>query len=586
MHVLKTTAAETAVRCPECGAPVAGAPGEARFCAVCGSALAQAEDFEPGSSPAEAARRAAARPSGTGAAPSVRAGGSSGSAWVDFLDAAWDFFASTRVATVLIFLIAVASIAGSLIEQEDLYMDWRPPELYYPARYGPFWGNLFMRLGLTHAYKSWWFVTLIYLAVISLVVCSLQRLVPLHRALQRPQVDKDENFVRRLRVVAEAPGGVRQLERLEALLRRRGFRVWQGARGLHADRGRLARYGPYIIHIGLIIAAFAATSKVLPGWDVTHDLWIADGETVTIPGTRLALRNEKFTLESYPSGMPKEYRTDAVLLDGGQEVRRAAILVNHPLRYQGWEFYQASWRQEPGVALFRLVESATGKSLGEVAIDLKDPAPEYGSGTPYRVQVREYYPDFGIDPATQQPTNRSRDIVNPVFFLTFTDVRGTEVGRQALQVAIAPGQEIPLVANGPVYLEQTGLRARWYTGIKAHRDRSVPFMFGALAVIMLGMYVTFFQTHIQLWAVNTGSSLTIGGWSYKNRLALQREVERLARALGGRLAKAPYAVARPDSPHEQPLREGGSDAGHGRGAETIRFEPSARGGERRAIHVD
>lgn len=518
MHVSEL-AVQVSGRCPACGAALPGVPGEARFCAVCGAAVTGEGHAEPGSAAAFSRSRG------------------SGSPWTDFLDAAWDFFASTRVATVIIFLIAAAAIAGTLIEQEGLYTDWRPPELYYPARYGPLWGNLFMRLGLTHAYKSVWFVSLVYLGVVSLVVCSLQRLVPLHRALSRPQAAKPESFVRRLPVVAELPSGEGRLRALESLLRRRGFRVWSGPGSVHADRGRLSRYGPYVIHIGLIVAAFAATSKVLPGWDVTQDLWVADGQTVAIPGTHLAIRNEKFTLETYPSGMPKEYRTDAVLLDSGREVRRAAIRVNHPLRYQGWEIYQASWREEPGVALFRLVDRSSGGTLGEVEIDLKDPAPEYDLQGPYRVVVREYYPDFGIDPRTQQPANRSREIVNPVFLLSFTDERGAEVGRQAVAVLTAPGQEVPLFASGPVYLEQTGLRLRRYTGLKAHRDRSVPFMFGALTIVMAGMGMTFFLFHRQLWAVDTGTRIVLGGWTYKNRLGLQHEVERIARDMGGTVVR-------------------------------------------------
>ncbi|BDG60017.1 cytochrome c biogenesis protein ResB [Caldinitratiruptor microaerophilus] len=514
---------------------------------------------------------------------STPGGAGTRSAWTEFLDAAWDFFASTRVATVIIFLIAVASIAGSLIEQEGLYNDWRPPELYYPARYGPFWGNLFMQLGLTHAYKSFWFVSLVYLGVISLIVCSLQRLVPLHRALQRPQAAKPESFVRRLPVVAELPSGGGRLEALEKLLRRRGFRVWTGKGSLHADRGRLSRYGPYVIHIGLIIAAFAATSKVLPGWDVTQDLWVADGQTVAIPGTRLAIRNEKFTLETYPSGMPKEYRTDAVLIDSGQEVKRAAIEVNHPLRYQGWEIYQASWREEPGVALFRLVDRNTGRVLDDLEIDLKDPAPEYATRSPYRVVVREYYPDFTIDPQTKQPTNKSRDILNPVFLLSFTDERGAEVGRQAVAVLIAPGQEVPLFASGPVYLEQTGLRTRWYTGLKAHRDRSVPFMFAALTVVMIGMGMTFFLFHRQLWAVDTGARIVLGGWTYKNRLGLQREVERIAGDMGGTVIKGYRGLASPAAaPVSLPASAAPARAAEGPGGEDLRV----RGGQSHAVHLD
>jgi cytochrome c biogenesis protein len=39
--------------------------------------------------------------------------------------------------------------------------------------------------------------------------------------------------------------------------------------------------------------------------------------------------------------MPKDYRSQVVLYQNGQEVRQATIRVNHPLTYGGIRFYQA-----------------------------------------------------------------------------------------------------------------------------------------------------------------------------------------------------------------------------------------------------
>ena len=74
------------------------------------------------------------------------------------------------MASWIIIVIAVVSILGTVIEQESMYQDWRPPHLYYPDRYGEFWGNLFLRLGLTHTYSSWWYATLILMLVVSLII--------------------------------------------------------------------------------------------------------------------------------------------------------------------------------------------------------------------------------------------------------------------------------------------------------------------------------------------------------------------------------------------------------------------------------
>lgn len=479
----------------------------------------------------------------------VASGGPARAASRPLLDQLWDFFASTRVAVVLIFLIAVAAIAGTLVEQEDLYQDWRPPELYYPFRYGPTWGPLFIRLGLTHAYTSLWFLVLLFLIVVSLIVCSLQRLVPLWRALHKPQVAKSPAFVRRQEVVGQVPvaPGPDPLQTLAQRLRRTGYQVLQTGQSLYADRGRFSRYGPYVIHIGLIIAALAGASKSIPGWDVSHDFWVADGQTVLVPGTSLAFRSDKFTMELYPSGMPKLFRTDGVLMDGSREVVRHSIEVNRPLEYQGWGFYQASWKSEPGIARFNLVEVNSERVLGSLNIDLKNPEPEYPLGGGFKLRVDEYFSDFGVDEAGR-PINRSRDISHPVLRLSYLDALGRVIGAQALLVAPDPDlQPPPPLGAGPLRLDQTGIDLRWHTGIKAHRDRSVPYIFTGLGIVLLGMGMTFFVFHRQLWAAVEGDLVAVGARTHKNRFGLKQEMQRLLGDLGGQLAPAPAGSSGPSA---------------------------------------
>lgn len=530
-------------RCPDCATVLPGQPDQVRFCPACGA-------------PQTPEAAAAARPAAGGGAAALRR--AEPTAWVQYLDAAWDFFASTKVATLLIFLLAVASIVGSLIEQESLYQDWRPPELYYPFRYGEFWGPLFMRLGFTHAYSSVWYVGLLYLIVVSLVICSLQRLVPLHRALQNPPVERHAGFILRQDVTGVAPAGPGDdaLAPLAAVLKKRGYRVWRKGQGLHADSGRLGRYGPYIIHIGLILAAFAAAGKGLPGWDITQDMWVPDGQTVTIPGTRLAIRSEGFILEEYESGLPKLYRTAAVLLANGREVRRHDIRVNHPLKYEQWEIYQASYNAEPGIATFDAKLADNDQKLSAVGIDLKDPAPAYDLGGGYRARVEEYYPDFDVDPQTGQPYNKSRQILHPVFRLTIQDAGGQVVGAQALAVGVRPGEwkQMPLIGQGPVYLEQTGVKMRWYSGLKAHKDLTVPYMFTGLGIVLLGMWITFFIFHRQVWARVTPEGVILGARTNKNRYGLTQEMRKLMGGLGGEV-KGGLAIRSPDETQPQ----GGSD---------------------------
>jgi len=485
-------------KCPTCGGPV---PEGAHFCPSCGGAVGDLE-----------------RPKVERAGPGP---------WVEFLDQAWDFFASTKVAAVLIVLIALASAAGSLIEQETLYQDWRPPAMYYPVRYGEFLGSLYMKTGLTHTYSSVWYTTLVLLVVVSLVICSLQRLIPLHRVLTHPQVWKVTAFVQRQEVAGQTRG---TLDAVEAQLRKLGYKTIRDRECLYGDKGRLSRYGPYIIHIGLIVVALAAFAKGLPGWDLSRDVWVPDGQTAKVPDTDFAITNHKFTMDLYPNGAPSRFATDAGIVDGGREVLRQTIEVNHPLAYKGWEIYQASFRKEPGVARIRVMGAAAKQAVGTIEVDLKQPDPEYMLSEKIKLLVRSYYHDFAIDPVTKEGTNASFDVKNPVLMGEFVNRQTGEVLGRAALVILATSAP---VFEGPLYLEVEHVETRWFSALKLHKDRTTPYMYAGLSIVMLGMLITFFLFHWQIWVREENGEILLGGRAYKSKFGLKQEFKRLLGRMEG-----------------------------------------------------
>lgn len=484
--------------CPECRRAM---PAEANFCPYCGHSRA-------GLAPAESAAEE----------------------WSlgQFLDQTWSFFASTRVATVLIFLLAVATIFGSLIEQEHLYQDWRPPELYYPDRYGSFWGPLFIRLGLTNAYASWWYLALLLLCCVSLFVCSIHRGVPLYRALSRPQIAKSAAVIGRQPFTGEAtPKGGDGIAAATGVLRRFGYRLRQEGDHLYAEKGRFSRWGPYVIHIGLLLVAVAGFARALPGWHYETFLWVAEGQTAVVPGTEFAVRNDSFTVEFYPDGRPSLFRTEAVVIDAGREALQGDILVNYPLTYKQFQIFQASWRQELGNADLGLELIGEGE-LGRISIDLRQPLDEYRLG-PVRVVVEEYFPDFGLD-AEGRPINRSRDVLNPVLFLRYLGPEGQLFGSQALALTAT---DMEPVISGPLQMRVIDLQTRSYTGLMVQKDLSVPYVYGGAAVVMLGMVITFFFFHRQVWVLRAGDRLLLGARTYKNPFGLRQEMQKVLAALAG-----------------------------------------------------
>ena len=442
----------------------------------------------------------------------------------DLLEQVWDFFASVSVATVIIFLIAATSILGTLVVQEGSSAALTAPPQYYPGRYGPILGTFLYRTGITRMYTSWWYLSLLFLLGGSLIICSLERFVPLWRMLHGPATSTPESLIKYLKDQFTYPSvpGSPPLEPLTAALKARRFRVLQGDGRLYADKGRWSRWGPYITHIGLLLILVGAMGRAIPGFYFDEFIWVRDGASVRVPNTNWYLRSNRFSVEYYSDGSPKSYRTDAVVVDGGRDVLRSAIAMNQPLSYKGVELYQSSFRQELADARVAVTERGSGKSLGTLSLDLAQPQSRYTAGE-YTVEIRDYLPDFGMD-AGGKPVSKSSAAINPAFVLE-VDRPGTA---PVLQWFFLLHPDLELDPASPLVLTTEVAESVFTTGLQVKRDRGIPLIYLGLVVITAGVICSFYLTHQRLWAFVDGERVVVGGWANRNQRTLAAEMAALA----------------------------------------------------------
>src|SRR5690625_1227683 len=115
------------------------------------------------------------------------------------IDKIWSFFSSVKVGVCLIVIALIASAMGTIFPQQ-MYIPAnavsRNPAIYYEDQFGIL-GKIYYQLGLYDLYSSWWYMILIALIGISLVICSLDRFMPLRRALKRQKPKRNESFLNR-----------------------------------------------------------------------------------------------------------------------------------------------------------------------------------------------------------------------------------------------------------------------------------------------------------------------------------------------------------------------------------------------------
>jgi cytochrome c biogenesis protein len=282
---------------------------------------------------------------------------------------------------------------------------------------------------------------------ISLVICSLDRVVPLYKALKAQRVTRNEGFLQRQRIF-----GVNKIAdesdftTIKKHLKERRYHVREENGDILAEKGRFSRWGPYVNHVGLIIFLFGGMLRFIPGVYVNENLWVKEGETALVPetGEKFYLQNNQFILQHYDKNkdktfekaieqageVVKNYQSNVVLykrvsqnLPGEKpklkEVKEYKVRVNHPLTFDGYSVFQSSFRSELKAMSFLLTNKKTNQTFGELKIDLQDPKAKYDLGNGYSVEILNYFPDFEFD-KNGDPSTKSRVPNNPAFVFRMT----------------------------------------------------------------------------------------------------------------------------------------------------------------------
>ena len=105
----------------------------------------------------------------------------------------YDFFSSVKLAIFLLLTLAITSIVGTIIEQQQ------DPEKYL-MEYGQTTYKILKFLGFTDVYHSWWYISLLTLLAVNLVVCSIKRLPKIWKVAMEPRKTFPQGFEKNLKV--------------------------------------------------------------------------------------------------------------------------------------------------------------------------------------------------------------------------------------------------------------------------------------------------------------------------------------------------------------------------------------------------
>ncbi|MED4570217.1 cytochrome c biogenesis protein ResB [Brevibacillus agri] len=476
--------------------------------------------------------------------------------WIDRI---WNTFSSVKIAIGIIIVILVASAVGTVFPQQQYIPVPVPTEAdvarFYTDTYGTL-GTVYYGLGFHNLYSSWWFVTLLVLLGTSLVICSLDRVVPLYKALSKPRLNQHKSFLKGQKLFGEgelAPDAnqAELLERSAAVLKKKGYRIFRAERAIMAEKGRFSRWGPYINHIGLILFLIGVLMRNIPGFYLDEFVWVREGQTVAIPSTPYYIKSENYQttywseeempekLELNGGVIPKSFQTDAVLylnknadVPGKKpdlvEVQKGPIIVNHPMIEGDIAIYQSGVQEmQLGALNFVLVDVKNGdKELGAFKVDLYNPAVEQEVAAGIKVRVLDYFPDFimGNDGKPATKTNLPK---NPMVALEIVD----EATQQSEKLVYLQGSVLTqktdarfgLTFHKPDLVDISGLNVRI--------DKAVPLIYFGAFIFMIGVAMGFFWQHRRIWVQTQDGTILLAAHTNKNWFGLRREVDGLVEQL-------------------------------------------------------
>lgn len=441
--------------------------------------------------------------------------------------ASWTaFLSSTRLAIYLLIVLAIACAAGVFLPQKGITLE---PGEYTRLIQQPSWAIL-DRFGFLSIFRSVWFLALVFLMMVNLVLCSIKGVGRVGRRIQ----------------------AVRRPLTLKGVRKRGYFRIWNGHGEfestvfqaltglgrvkketepgkifLRVEKGALALYAPFLVHLSIILMVLGALVDVFTGIDARMNL--PEGETSdvitsfstdgTIARYKLpfTLRCDDFNVEMYPgTNQPKDYRSDLVVVEKGTDAFAKTIEVNDPLTWGGFRIFQSSYGQMDSRISLQIVRRSDGrKELAEAKVK-------------EAIRLETFIDSFS--PLDVSPTNKGAPTTPGMTGFSVLDVHPDLQGHGlAARIAVlrldaqpepfwvfAEAPDFDDQRNGPYRFVLLGMKEHYFTGLMVVRKPGAAWIWAGSSLFLAAICFGFFVPFRRAWVRIDGQTVMLAGAS--NRL--------------------------------------------------------------------
>ncbi|KAK9108781.1 hypothetical protein Sjap_016841 [Stephania japonica] len=408
--------------------------------------------------------------------------------------------------------VAALMALGTVIEQgetPDFYFEKYPEE--NPV-FGFFTWRWVLGLGFDHMFSSPIFLGLLVLLAASLMACTYMTQIPLVKVARRWNYLNTSESIRKQEFNDSLPRA--SVRDLGVILMGAGYEVFLKGPSLYAFKGLAGRFAPIGVHLAMLLimagGTLSATGSFRGSVTVPQGLNFVMGDVLNPIGFlstptqdfNTEVHVNRFYMDYYDSGEVSQFHTDLSLFDlNGKEVTRKTISVNDPLRYGGITIYQTDW----SISALQILRDDEGPfNLPMAPLKLSGDKKLFGT----------FLPVGNTDsPTVKGISMLARDLQSIVLY----DQEGKFVGIRR------PNSKLPIDING---MKIIILDAIGSTGLDLKTDPGVPIVYAGFGSLMLTTCISFLS-HSQVWALQDGTTVVVGGKSNRAKIEFPEEMNRL-----------------------------------------------------------
>ena len=409
-----------------------------------------------------------------------------------------NFLSSMQLGIILLLALAVISVFATLREYET---------------------------AIQTVYKSWWFIGIMSFSALNLLLCSVRRVGPLSRQALQPKKVQSADTIRNMPVYDAVKLSEVSPETAVTVASNAfsaaGLKVdiEDGPEGkvVFGERGKFGYFGSVVTHFGLLIILLGAMYGALTGFEESNGGISGDHFLVPKGNFTVNISDVRMEQEKDPTIRPRVY-SDVVVTKAGEEVASGTVAINQPLRFDGNTIYHTTFRYVSDVEIKDL---ETGRVIEQQLYDQQQLFLEHNGAF---IHFLAFFPNFTMN-KEGMPYSINYLPEKVVFAGVMYDENQTPLRNVFLRLNMPEVVETP---NGKYELTLTGYQNAAVYSITRNLGR--PFLFGGAVLLVVGLYMSFFLFPRRFWAVydEKKSTLLIGGRSYRNRLGVEQDLEKIS----------------------------------------------------------